>query len=96
MDMGPTGMEKKSMLRDLVGDLIKDNPKFGKKKIGSTEMDVIDAIEANEVTFYLHTNPGDDFIDAIHCLHAIHGELEKNNPDEDFIERTIEQLKEYL
>jgi len=61
-----------------------------------TDLDkgVLDAIEQNRLSSYpIH---GDRRRDAVECLIHIYDELAKENPEESFIEQTVERLKEYL
>lgn len=110
------GVEGAASFRDLVGDLIKESSLFQFSQQRSTlggeyteveirDMEnertaVIDAIEKNEIAYYLDKNfgpnPSTERIDATDCLIHIFDELKKEEPDQDFIASTIEQLKEYL
>ena len=83
--------------RELVGGLIKESTLFPSKEIGRGEtLDILDAIEKNEVSLYVPEGASDRMLDAVHCLTAIYDELSKKDPDQDFTLSTVEQLKEYL
>jgi hypothetical protein len=56
--------------------------------------DILDAIEQNKLSLYRIV--GDREHNAVDCLISIYDELAKEEPKEDFIEQTIERLKEYL
>lgn len=103
MGMGSpaSGMEKpKSEFRNLVEGLLKESNLFPVVTIpsGSEEkMSVIEAVENNELMLYIElAGETDERLDAVHCLVTINDELEKPDPDHEFVEQTIEQLKEYL
>jgi len=91
-----TGMESFSSFRGLVGHLVENSDLFPVKKVGEEQMSILDAIEKNEITLYVPERASDKMLDAVHCLISIHEELEKEEPDQNFIESTVERLKEYL
>lgn len=103
MGMGSpaSGMEKpKNEFRGLVEGLLKGSDIFPVISVGDKgeKMSVIDALEKNELSLYVDYsgNSSDKKLDAVHCLVAIYDELKKPDPDHEFVEQTIEQLKEYL
>jgi hypothetical protein len=70
---------------------------FPEKQLSpDTKLGIVEAVENNEITLYLGNSTGDKVLDAVHCLTAIYDELGKDEPDEDFISKTVEQLKGYL
>ena len=102
MKIGEPKFETKqpTEFRTLVEDLLKDsklledwiNPREGSNE----KMSVIDAIEKNELPFYAGNYRSDRELDAINCLTAIYDELKKSDPNNNFIEETVAQLREYL
>lgn len=89
--------EKNQRFESLVESLVKGSSLFPEKQITPDEkLDIVKAIENNEITLYLGNHAGDRILDAVHCLTAIYDELGKDEPDEDFLNQTVEQLKEYL
>ncbi len=95
-------MEEKKNFRQAVGNLLENSELFPVVAIpGSVtgeKMSVIDALEKNELMIYLELSgsKSDKKLDAVSCLTAIYDELEREKPDQDFIDGTIEQLKEFL
>ena len=95
------GLERKDprnqRFESLVKSLVAGSSTLPAKSLGpDTKLGIIEAIERNEVTLYVSDSAGDRVLDAVHCLTAIYDELGKDEPDEDFVEQTVEQLKEYL
>lgn len=81
----------------LVKSLVAGSSTLPEKSLSpDTKLGIVEAIERNEVTLYVDQSAGDEVLDAVRCLTAIYDELGKDEPDEDFIEQTVEQLKEYL
>lgn len=92
-------VKKPTEFRLLVEDLVKNSYLFGEwvNPVDPDEkMSVLDAIEKNELSLYMGERANDRELDAVNCLTAIYDELKKSSPDNDFIEETVEQLKEYL
>lgn len=87
------------IFRQLVGKLVKESslllPKTNPVN-PKEEFDIISSIEKNEVSLYAGNYMNDKALGAIRCLVAIYDELAKDKPDKEFIEETVEQLKEYL
>lgn len=71
-----------------------------KKQLSEDRTAVLEAIENNDLSHFIETRfgsrPNNNVLDAIHCLTSIYDETKKENPDQDFIEETTEQLKGYL
>ncbi len=92
-------MKQPNEFRDLVEDLVKNSETLKDRviSIGGIEekINILDAIEGKGLTDYAD-GADDKTLDAIHCLMAIYDELKKDEPDDDFIEETVERLKEYL
>jgi hypothetical protein len=91
--------KKTTEFRQLVGSLVESSDLFEEwvsPVNPSDKMSIIDAIENNRITDFTGEYISDKKHDAINCLIAIHDELEKTDTDEDFIEQTVAQLKEYL
>ncbi len=85
--------------RMLVEDLIEESsllPEWVNPTNPDEKMSVLDAIEGGEATLYLDEYASDEQINAVTCLFSVYVELENEEPDDDFIQDTIEQLKEYL
>jgi len=59
-------------------------------------LEIIKAIEDNDLAFYLGEPQSDAQLDAIHYLVAIYDELKKDEPNKAFIEETVGQLKKCL
>ena len=86
LEKSPNKESQNATFRGLVGNLFTEDAIFGR--------DILDAIEQNRLSSYpIH---GDRQRDAVECLIHIYDELAKEEPEEDFIEQTVEQLKEYL
>ena len=85
----------KGLVEDLINKSItlKERPDPINK---NSKLNILDAIENNRITDYTGDNANDKELDAINYLIAIHDELKKPSPDNDFIEETVERLKEYL
>ncbi len=97
----PTSPENKEdrnqRFESLVNGLVAQSSLFPEKQLSpDTKLGIIESIEGNEVTLYLGSSASDRTLDAVHCLTAIYDELGKGEPDEDFLEQTVERLKEYL
>ncbi len=90
---------KLSDFRDLVGDLVKNSETLKDKVIAvgnnGIKINILDAIENKGLSEYAD-GANDRTLDAINCLIEIYDELKKDTPNGDFIEQTIEDLKEYL
>ena len=94
---GAAGKEGTSRFRELVAGIVEESDSFPPKEIGEGEtLSIIDAIENNEVSIYVGGHPSDRMMDAVTYLLAIYDELKKAEPDQEFIDRTIDELKEYL
>lgn len=91
--------EKSSRFRQLVEGLV-DKSEVLDDWTNPTKpeetMSILDAIEKNELSLYAGERTSDKELDAINCLTAIYDELKEEEPDEEFIKETVEQLKEYL
>ena len=85
-----------SRFRSLVEDLVKGSNALPTVDIPGGTLNVLDAIESGELSLYAENCFVAGADDAIRCLLAVYEELEKDEPDESFIESTVEQLKEYL
>jgi len=92
-------MKQPTEFRELVESLVEGSGLF-KDWVNPTnpdeKMSVLDAIEKNELSLYMGERASEQKIDAVRCLTAIYDELKKSGPDSDFIEQTVERLKEYL
>ncbi|MDP3954170.1 MAG: hypothetical protein Q8Q06_01995 [bacterium] len=98
----PTSPEEKKQKQNqeferLVKTLVADSSSLPAKELSSgKKLDVVSAIENNDLSFYVGERVSDKTKDAIDCLIAIYDELAKDEPEHDFIEETVEQLKGYL
>lgn len=59
-------------------------------------LDIINAITRNEVVIALGSRPRDNMIDAVDCLTTIYDELQKDEPDYNFIDEVVVELREYV
>jgi len=81
----------------LVKGLIDQSSLFPEKQLTpDTKMNVVSAIENNEISLYLGNSASDRVLDAVNCLTAIYDELGENEPDEEFLNETVERLGGYL
>ena len=112
MEKEPTfEISQNQRFRQLVESLLKKSNQFSdfitsrnlearsaeeKNNIENNRTKIIKAIENNELSEFIGENASDKTLDAVSCLTSIYDELGKDKPDEEFIEKTVEQLKEYL
>jgi hypothetical protein len=92
--------EQNKEFRGLLEDLItqSENGLLAPVRISEDEeLSVLDAVENNELSLYAGGNERNDKkLDALNLITSIYDELGKENPDNDFIVETVEELKEYL
>jgi hypothetical protein len=88
---------KNARFERLVRDLLAGSDMFPEKQLtADTKVDVMTAIEKNLTASYVGARSDGKFLEGMDCLVAIYDEVHKEQPDEAFIEETVEQLKEYL
>lgn len=89
--------ERNTRFRELAGDI---SPLLPEVEVGFTtseELGVLKAIETGEIAVYTSKiQLSNQQFDALYILLAIYDELDNEEPDEDFIEELIGQLKELL
>jgi hypothetical protein len=89
--------QRNTKFRGLVEQLVEKSKLLPPREIRPGEtLDILTAIETNEVTVYTGPYIGDEESDAIEYLIHIFDELGRESPDEVFIQECVEDLSEIL